>query len=191
MVMKIQVAQAALSGAKANWNYTPAQGGGYASFHLADLNGDGKLDLMIGNIDGSCSGYRNTGTNANPVWTAEVNWNTPDKGSYAFPAFADLDNDGDKDLLIGGWNYSVAYKNTGNADAPVWTEQASWQPRMLITILIIPWLIWIMTGTWIYWSVQEVEQFMAIGMSVTCLILHGKQVTVGICLIWELMLALH
>ena len=53
-------------------------------------------------------------------------WNTPDKGDYAFPVLADLDNDGDKDLLAGGWNYSVAYKNTGNANAPVWTEQADW-----------------------------------------------------------------
>ena len=36
-------------------------------------------------------------------------------GYYASPAFADLDNDGDYDLLIGEWNVTTfAYKNTGS-----------------------------------------------------------------------------
>ncbi|MCG2696417.1 FG-GAP-like repeat-containing protein, partial [Candidatus Parcubacteria bacterium] len=90
--------------------------GGFAAPTLADLDGDGDLDLIIGDSSGVSYGYENTGTISNPTWTAHSSWNTPDIGTYGSPTFADLDNDGDKDLLIGsagGDGISYAYENTG------------------------------------------------------------------------------
>ena len=66
---------------------------------LADLDGDGDLDLLIGTSTGAILVYRNTGTRTAPAFTAEA----PIIGGRrrAVPALADLDGDGDADLLAG------------------------------------------------------------------------------------------
>ena len=49
-----------------------------------------------------------------------------DVGINSAPAFADLDNDGDKDLIIGELDGNLNYyENTGNAVVPEWTENSS------------------------------------------------------------------
>ncbi|MEM5803360.1 MAG: FG-GAP-like repeat-containing protein, partial [Candidatus Aenigmatarchaeota archaeon] len=100
------------------YNATPA---------LADLDNDGDYDLLIGAADGITYAYKNDGFNLNPTWTPYPSWNAPDIGSYATPALADLDNDGDYDLLIGAANgITYAYRNTGNINNPTWTPYPSW-----------------------------------------------------------------
>ena len=45
-------------------------------------------------------------------WTADTSWDAPDVVYYAAPAFADLDGDGDYDLLIGEYEgVSYGYEN--------------------------------------------------------------------------------
>jgi PKD repeat protein len=103
---------------------------------LADLDGDGDCDLLIGTGNGITSAFENTGTTTNPVWTAKPVWNTPDIGSNAAPSCADLDGDGDYDLLIGS-NYGIiyAYENTGTKNSPVWTAKSGWDlPRIPINV---------------------------------------------------------
>jgi hypothetical protein len=82
---------------------------------LADLDGDGDFDLLIGGSDGIAHAYENTGDSSSPSWTANSAWDTPDVGTYAAPAFADLDDDGDPDLLIadGSTGNIYGYENTG------------------------------------------------------------------------------
>lgn len=107
-----------------------------------DVDFDGKKDLITSpniftreflntNLRESAWLYRNTGTNANPVFTfAERNFlqgEMIDLGDNAVPAFFDFDADGDYDMFISSHssqNYSSSvhlYENTGSASSPEFT----------------------------------------------------------------------
>jgi hypothetical protein len=93
---------------------------------LADADGDGDLDLFVGDKSGSgdLSFYENTGTRSSPSFgPRQVNpfGFTRSGGLYLFPTFADLDGDGDQDLLTGSDPASIFfYQNT--APLPVASE---------------------------------------------------------------------
>ena len=100
---------------------------------LADLDNDGDYDLLIyeaANDTGPSYAYENTGGASSPTWTRKSSWDGPNVGRGATPDFADLDGDGDYDLLVGkkdnGTTY--AYENTGGASSPIWTRKSSWDP---------------------------------------------------------------
>ena len=96
---------------------------GYSVPTFADLDNDGDLDMLSGSsYYGTFAYYQNTGTNANPSFSAAVFnpfglTNTP--AYYSTPAFVDMDHDGDMDIMAGdksgNFNY---YENTGTATAP-------------------------------------------------------------------------
>ncbi len=80
---------------------------------LADIDNDGDYDLFIGGTFGNINFYENTGDKFNPVWqlnnatTAEVKVK-----QAAHPGFADLDNDGRLDLIVGEYDGNFTfYKN--------------------------------------------------------------------------------
>ena len=87
---------------------------------LADLDGDGDLDLVVGEAVGSLNFFRNTGTSQAPHFALETeDWQGIDVGRRAFPAFVDLDGDGDLDLVIGREEGgSVVLRNTGTMREP-------------------------------------------------------------------------
>lgn len=102
---------------------------------FADLDNDGDLDLFVGIGEslfggpepGTMRGYRNTGSPRDPVFELDNSLTTgiPDVGLNSYPAFADLDNDGDADLLIGRDSRTFFYfTNTGNAQSPAWTNNS-------------------------------------------------------------------
>ena len=99
---------------------------------FVDIDGDGDLDLfagigesLFGGPDaGITIGFRNDGTPTNPSFRQDNSLTTglPDAGYNSYPTFADLDNDGDYDLLIGRDLSSLLYyRNTGSRTAPIWT----------------------------------------------------------------------
>ncbi|HRX00495.1 MAG TPA: FG-GAP-like repeat-containing protein, partial [Cyclobacteriaceae bacterium] len=99
---------------------------------LVDIDQDGNADLVVGNVAGEIRFFKGNGIS----FTEQTeDWNPADKtgnpfntitfGRFAHPAFADFDNDGDLDMIVGhqrvdGYKYSnndvLAYfENKGSA----------------------------------------------------------------------------
>lgn len=78
---------------------------------FSDLDEDGDNDMLIGSKDGAFRYYRNQGETSPPFKQETGAWNAATKtgnplngvyiGDYSSPAFADMDSDGDDDLVIG------------------------------------------------------------------------------------------
>ncbi|MCH8811610.1 MAG: VCBS repeat-containing protein [Gemmatimonadetes bacterium] len=69
---------------------------------LTDVDGDGDLDLFIGESSGELNFYRNVGTPLAPSFElVSDRFGEIDVGRRSFPTFADVDGDGDEDLLLG------------------------------------------------------------------------------------------
>ncbi len=113
---------------KPSWNGPNVGNGSKPAF--ADLDDDGDYDMMVGEKEGVCFAYNNTGNASSPAWTYKPSWNAPDVGMGSKPTFADLDNDGDYDMLIGEGPNGIkyAFNNTGSASSPTWTYKPSWNP---------------------------------------------------------------
>ena len=106
--------------------------GTYAIPCVADWNGDGRKDLLVGyQTAGKVALYLNTGSDANPVFATSVNLLAggadiylPSGGCGApAPWVCDYDNDGKRDLLVGdgatGHGYVYFYRNTNSDASPI------------------------------------------------------------------------
>ncbi|CAM4390451.1 Ig-like domain-containing protein [Comamonas aquatilis] len=102
---------------------------------LGDLNGDGRLDLVVGMISRP-NLVRTYFQQEDGSFVQAIGGNDPMAGSetgadYSFPALLDVDGDGLQDMLVGvtsgmsgGSEGTVKYfKNTGTASQPQFTEQ--------------------------------------------------------------------
>ncbi len=106
------------------YNYTGTDVGDYSAPAFADADSDGDADLFIGSFEGTLRYLRNDGTPSAPQWQDLGNYPGIDVGNYSTPAFADLDADGDLDILVGNGNLTgvlTLYRNDGSPMLPSWT----------------------------------------------------------------------
>lgn len=85
---------------------------------VVDVDGDGLLDLLVGEKQGRVNYYKNYGTQSEPDFQQESNfWGEVDvrQGSYygyAVPWLGDADGDGERELLVANQNgYVLKYTN--------------------------------------------------------------------------------
>lgn len=100
---------------------------------VVDIDNDGDLDVFIGTSFGTIAFLRNDGTASKPLFIQQYSTDNPangiDVGYAATPSFADLDKDGDFDLIIGqSYQYPFSpfnnvryYENTGTDTKPAFT----------------------------------------------------------------------
>ncbi|MEN8143632.1 MAG: FG-GAP-like repeat-containing protein [Gemmatimonadota bacterium] len=99
---------------------------------LADIDGDGDLDLFAGESSGDLNFWRNTGAPEAPQFTLESDkYEGMDAGRRSFPALVDLDGDGDLDLALGSEKSGIVYyRNDGDENTPVWVRDESFAPAV-------------------------------------------------------------
>ncbi len=112
--------------ASPNWtdvitNYVGIDVGGWSTPALVDIDDDNDLDLFIGNEEGFVAFFENSGDLLDPIWTGDPEIIGGDLGDFAAPAFFDLDQDNDLDMLVGlGDGTLTQLENVGSATAPEW-----------------------------------------------------------------------
>lgn len=99
---------------------------GFSAPALADVDGDGLVDLLVGSGDGKIRLFANVGTATDPSFTlagADAH-GLADSGTFSSPGVADLDADGDLDVLVGNDDGNgFFYENVGTATAPRFDDE--------------------------------------------------------------------
>jgi len=91
---------------------------------LGDIDGDGDLDLFIGESAGGLNFYENTGSPSSPEFTLiSDEFGDFDVGRRSVPVLHDLDQDGDLDLVVGSESEGVrVFRNDGSAQVPAFVD---------------------------------------------------------------------
>jgi hypothetical protein len=103
--------------------------GSHSAPALADMTGNGLLDLVVGRSNGELAFYRNVGTASEPGFELVTDqWLELRVGRRSHPAFVDLDGNGLLDLVVGQEaGGAVVFRNVGTAENPAFEEDPDLQ----------------------------------------------------------------
>jgi hypothetical protein len=96
---------------------------------IGDLDADGDLDALMGDLDGSIRYFKNIGTKMAPAFQKQTGPANPFNGfsvpvGESKPTLEDMDGDGDLDLFVGMYSGQFFYLlNTGTAMDPAFQQQ--------------------------------------------------------------------
>ncbi len=94
-----------------------------SSIAVADINGDGLPDLIVGSGDGKLYFYINVGTKTDPEFKPDGSITVLPGGGNVVPAVGDVTGDGLPDIVVGLPNGNlVLYKNVGTKTSPKWVK---------------------------------------------------------------------
>jgi Secretion system C-terminal sorting domain/FG-GAP-like repeat len=99
---------------------------------FGDLDNDGDLDLLVGDLEGELWYAENTGGAGKPMkfLKVEAAYKGIDVGRVSRPQIADLNKDGLMDLVVGEWQGNINYfQNTGTL------SKANFSPTPTVEIL--------------------------------------------------------
>ncbi|MFY8034373.1 MAG: FG-GAP-like repeat-containing protein, partial [Flexibacteraceae bacterium] len=83
--------------------------GNFSATTFTDIDGDGLLDMLIGEQDGNLNHYEQNSANSTSFTLINANFNGIDIGSFSSSTFTDIDGDGLLDLFIGKQDGNVAH----------------------------------------------------------------------------------
>ncbi len=98
---------------------------------FADMNNDGKLDLILGSTGLRIRYFENISVDSvlkfreDTLMFASIYANGYQYTNSDYPALADIDLDGDYDLAIGGYSGILFYRNIGTESSAIWQQDTS------------------------------------------------------------------
>lgn len=106
-------------------NYSGIDVGSNATPTFVDIDDDNDFDLFIGEYTGNINFFENTGDSSSANFIlADENYFGIDVSETSFPSFADVDGDGDFDLIIGSQSLGFKfYRNNGNPQIANFMEE--------------------------------------------------------------------
>ncbi len=81
--------------------------GNYATPTISDIDGDGLLDLLVGEEGGNINHYEQDAFDSYTFTLLTTTFNNIDIGDWSAPSFTDLDGNGILDLMIGTYNGKI------------------------------------------------------------------------------------
>lgn len=92
---------------------------------IIDIDSDGLLDLFVGSYSGNIAHFEQTSLNSNSFALRQQKFNNINIPLFPAPTFADIDDDGLLDMIIGEWQGNLHHyeQATVNADSFLFVTQ--------------------------------------------------------------------